>query len=221
MLPFSQEQFLAVFERYNLAVWPVQVILHGLALVVAGLAVKPFGSSSGLVASVLAFFWLWMGVVYHGLFFAAINPAAYLFGALCVTQGVLFLHAGVVRRTLSFHFTWTPSTAVGGLLLVYALVVYPLLGHLLGHRYPAAPSFGVPCPTTIFTFGLLLWTDRRLPTCLLVIPFLWSLVGSTAAVLLTITQDFGLLVAGVVGTALILYRNRVVTEPVERTEERA
>jgi hypothetical protein len=215
MLPFTVEQLLGVFERYNVAVWPMQVILHGLALAAAGLAASPLRQSSRIVASVLAFFWLWMGVVYHWLFFTAINPAAYLFGALCVSQGVLFLDAGMVRHSLSFCFTWNVYAAVGGVFLLYALLVYPLFGHLLSHGYPAAPSFGIPCPATIFTFGLLLWTDRRLPKYLLAIPFLWSLVGSTTAVLLTTTQDFGLLAAGVVGTALILLRDGGTPQPAD------
>jgi hypothetical protein len=44
------------------------------------------------------------------------------------------------------------------------MVVYPLLGIRFGHSYPRAPLFGVaPCPTTIFTFGLLLWATRSVP----------------------------------------------------------
>lgn len=48
----------------------------------------------------------------------------------------------------------------------------PSLGVAIGHTYPAQPTFGLPCPTTIFTFGLLLWVRPPVPWSLLVIPVL-------------------------------------------------
>lgn len=36
----------------------------------------------------------------------------------------------------------------GSLLMLYAMMIYPALGYFLGHVYPKAPTFGVPCPTT-------------------------------------------------------------------------
>ena len=89
---------------------------------------------------------------------------------------------------------------------MYALIVYPALGYWLEHRYPAAPTFGLPCPTTIFTFGILLWTNRRVPFYVLAIPLAWSVMGFWAAISLGITQDLGLLAAGLIGSSLIILR---------------
>ena len=91
--------------------------------------------------------------------------------------------------------------------LVYALIVYPALGYWFGHRYPAAPTFGLPCPTTIFTLGMLLWTDRRVPLYLLPMPLVWSFIGIWAAVSLGMTEDFRLLPAGLIGALLIILRD--------------
>ncbi len=88
-------------------------------------------------------------------------------------------------------------------------VLYPLIGVASGHRYPAMPMFGVaPCPTTIFTFGLLLWTIDRVPKYLLLIPLLWSLLGVVAALQLGIPEDFVLPLSGLVVTALLIWRDR-------------
>jgi hypothetical protein len=95
---------------------------------------------------------------------------------------------------------------VGGEL--YSFVIYPILGYLFGHVYPKNPTFGLPCPTTIFTFGLLLWTDKIVPKYVLVIPSIWSLIGFVAALFLGIKEDYGLLIAGVLGSILILIRDR-------------
>ena len=69
--------------------------------------------------------------------------------------------------------------------------------------------FGVtPCPVTIFTFGLLLLTMRPVPRGLLVIPFVWSLIGGSAAVLLYVPQDWLLLVSGCIAAVLMVFRDR-------------
>jgi hypothetical protein len=89
------------------------------------------------------------------------------------------------------------------------LLIYPVLGYFLGHVYPHSPTFGLPCPTTIFTFGLLLWADNKVPKYLLVIPLLWSLIGFLAAFQLGVLEDVMLLITGLVATTLIWYRDKV------------
>jgi hypothetical protein len=148
-------------------------------------------------------------MVYHILFFSAINIAAYGFGVFFIIQGLLFLWSGGYRGELVFRFQKDLVGLLGLFLIVYAAVLYPVLGYTLGHTYPRAPLFGVaPCPTTIFTLGLLLWVEPRVPTALLLIPLVWTLIGSTAALTLGVTEDFGLLVAGVLGTANLAIRQR-------------
>ena len=122
---------------------------------------------------------------------------------------MLFLVAGTFLGKLSFRFTLEPLPIIGALFILYAMVIYPLLGIFFGHIYPAAPMFGVaPCPTTIFTIGILLWAVKKVPGYLLVIPFLWSLIGMSAVINLRVPQDYGLVIAVVLGTILILIRNR-------------
>lgn len=78
--------------------------------------------------------------------------------------------------------------------------------------------FGVaPCPAIIFTFGFLLWTTGRAPSWLLVIPTLWGLIGFTAVLIRGGLEDTGLLVAGLLGTGLLLYRNRSEKEAQTRS----
>ena len=207
-LPFTTEQFLHVFEAYNTAIWPVQAGAYLLGLGGLAVAVWPVQGSDRIVSSILGAFWLWMGAAYHLTFFRPINPAALGFGIAFLAQGLLFLAVGVVRRRLVFAFRADVYGWTGALFVGYALAIYPALGGLLGHGYPQAPMFGVaPCPTTIFTFAVLLWTVRPVPLWLLVIPGLWSLIGVTAAVRLGILEDIGLLGAALVGTGLLFVRD--------------
>ena len=206
--PFTVEQFLGVFRAYNLAVWPMQIVFYAVAAAVVALAVRPRPGSGPWISGLLALLWAWMGVVYHWDFFRSINPAAALFAAMFVLQAALFLGAGVVRPRLAFRARPGAAGVAGAALVAYALLVYPILGALAGHPYPDGPTFGLPCPTTIFTLGLLLWAERPVPLSVVAIPALWSLIGAAAAVSLGMVEDYALPVAGVVGTGMIAWKNR-------------
>lgn len=207
-LPFSVEQFLQVFEEYNLAVWPAQIVAYVLGAMAVAFAIVRRRGLDRAVSGVLAFFWFFMGAVYHIGFFSPINKAAYVFGSVFIMQGLLFTVFGVWKNQLVFAFKPGLLSVVGALLIAYAMVVYPLIGAAAGHGWPHSPSFGIaPCPGTIFTFGLLLWTASRVPIWLLVIPALWSVVGFVAAIKLGVVEDVGLLVSGVLGATLLVARN--------------
>lgn len=186
----------------------MQIVLYILGIVAIYLAVKRISVGDKTIATILSFFWIWTGIVYHLMHFTAINKAAYIFGVVYIIQGVMFLFTGVVRNRLTFQYRSNAYGIVGAILICYAMVVYPVLGYILGHVYPHSPTFGLPCPLTIFTFSILLWTDRKLPLSIMVIPFLWSIIGFTAALSLGIYEDIGLLIAGVVASIMIVIRNR-------------
>ena len=92
--------------------------------------------------------------------------------------------------------------------MLYALIIYPILGYLFGHKYPYSPTFGLPCPTTIFTFGILLFVNKKIPVLVLIIPLLWSIIGFGAALNLSIYEDYGLLIAGILGFILLVVSNK-------------
>lgn len=207
-MPFTVEQFFAVFSRYNEAVWPAQAIAVIDAVIAIGAALHGGRRAGRLAAIVLAALWLWMGVVYHLQFFSRINPAAVVFAAAFVVEAGLLFWFGVVRGQLVFEPRRDTTGVLGAILLVYALVIYPKLGSALGHAYPAAPTFGLPCPTTIFTFGLLLWARPRVPFSLLIVPVLWAVVGSVAALQLGVGEDAGLAVSALVALPLLVMHSR-------------
>ncbi len=196
MLPFSAEEFFALFARYNLAIWPAQFAAYILGCLAVWAIVMQRTWSWRFGALVLSAFWLWNGVVYHLAFFTTVNPAAYGFAALFVMQGLLFLGSAVSSRDVPLAIAPGACTAIAVGLLVYAMIAYSIIGTLAGHGWPRSPVFGVaPCPTTIFTLGLLILARRIASTWLAVIPILWALIGSTAAVLLGVIEDLGLLAA--------------------------
>jgi len=206
--PFTLDQFLDVFKQYNEAVFPAQILFYLVALAAMYLAIKPTATSDRWIIVILAFLWLWMGIKYHPVFFSPINKAAFLFGSAFVIQGALLLVMGVFQQKLSFRFQPNSYGWTGMALILFALLVYPLLGSALGHSYPSSPTFGLPCPTTIFTFGMLLQSSKKCPISLLIIPFLWSIIGFTAAFHFGILEDTGLLIAGLITLPMVILKNR-------------
>ncbi|MBW6515703.1 MAG: hypothetical protein K0B81_03685 [Candidatus Cloacimonetes bacterium] len=207
-IPFSVDQFLSLFKIYNITVWPIQIFFYLVALLALFLTVKRSALTDKMISIIIAYFWLWMGVIFHLFFFTMINKGAYLFGVLFIIQSILFLYFGLLKSKLSYELKLDLYGITGSIFILYALAVYPLLGHFSGHTYPHSPTFGAPCPTTIFTFGILLLTIKKVPKIILIIPFLWSLTGFSAALNLLIREDFGLLIAGLLGTILIIIKDR-------------
>jgi hypothetical protein len=194
-MPFTAQQFFDVFGRYHAALWPAPVFLNVVAVVAIVLAWRGRANDGRWVSGILVALWAWMAVAYHGAFFAAINPAAWLFAFVFLLQAAWLAWQGIVRARLRFAFRRDVLGWMGSALLAYALVVYPLAGWALGHRYPETPTFGLPCPTTIFTIGLLMFAVPPMPRSVLAIPVLWAAVGASAAFLLGVYQDLGLLAA--------------------------
>jgi hypothetical protein len=207
-LPFSQGEFLGVFARYNTGIWPLQIVIALVALAIAALALWSGERRGSWVVAGLAVLWDWAGIVYHWGYFVAISPAAYIFGVAFVTQSALLLWIGVARRRLVFRPRGDVAGIIGGLLVAYALVGYPIVSMAVGHAYPRTPSFGVPGPVTIFTLGLLLWLETLIPVRLLVIPVGWSIVASFAVVSMGMLEDYGLMIAALLALVGTAWKNR-------------
>ena len=190
--PFSADQFFAVFAAYNTVMWPVQVFLWALGISIVTVALRA-PQYSRLVMAVVAALWVWMAVAYQWGFFAKINPMAVAFGFLFMAEAAAIVWFGVKKRQLALaDDATTGARFLSGALIAYALIGYPIVGLLAGQRYPEMPTFGLPCPTTIFTLGILLLCKPRFPWLVLVVPVLWGLIGTTAAVSFGVVEDFAL-----------------------------
>lgn len=206
-LPFTREQFFDVFGAYNTALWPGALVLWLASLLIAVRLLMERRPVDRVIIILLSIHWAWSGLAYHVAFFTRINPAAWVFGALFLLQAGLFFWWGAMRGGLQFaprHPSWAP---VGWALIGYALV-YPAINAAQHGTLVRIPTFGVPCPTTIFTAGLLmLVTTRSWPVS--IIPIVWSVIGGSAAFLLDVRADYVLPLAGIVLALRSLRRDGV------------
>jgi hypothetical protein len=218
-LPFTADQFISVFTRYNEAIGPLPILAYALAALSLFLVFRRPAAASRVVPLVLAGMWAFTGIAYHLVSFSAINPAARLFGALFVLQAIFFA-VEAFRGRVAYTFSIRKMRSrMGVIMVLFSSVIYPIIGAASGHGYPNGPVFGLtPCPLVIFTFGTLLLTDRTLPKYLVAIPLMWALVGSTAARALGIHEDTGLLVTGLLATTMLLTRRSVPRDPAQPSE---
>ena len=212
-IPFSVEAFYGVFTAYNTAVWPMQLPLMALGVLAVVLLTRQRSYSSIGISSILALLWVWQALAYHLAFFTIINPLAYAFAAVFLVGAAVFFWQGVYRNKLIFRPTPGWRGWAGWGLLIFAFLIYPAWTYLTGHRYPAFPTFGLPCPTTLFTIGLLAFLVKPYPRSPLVVPVLWCFVGSQAAFAFDVHADLGLIVAGAVGLALMVRPKVLAVKP--------
>lgn len=215
--PFSADEFLEVFRRYNEAVWPAQLILLAAGATAAVAAyranLRHAWRWAQIAFALVAGLWLWSGLAYHKAFFAELTPAGAVFGSLFIAQAGLLLIATTQSAT-QYEPASRISIIAGSALLAYAFVLYPAIGLALGHGYPSAPSFGTPCPTTIFTFGIFCLLASIVPRFLMVIPLLWAVIGSYAALGFGVGEDVALLLAAV--TTLVVIHHETHHTPLAR-----
>lgn len=204
-MPFTTEEFLLLFEDYNTSVWPMQLIWYVLGLFAISFLFIKKVTTGVLVNLILALLWFWMGAVYHFLYFSSINPMAYLFGILFIVQSAIFIWAGVIGKELAYRVKFDLKGLTGLLFLIFTIVVYPILSYSFGHVYPRTPTFGLPCPTTIFTFGILLFAANKVKWYVFIIPLLWSFIGFSAAIDLSMKEDYSLVVAGVIAALFLIF----------------
>jgi hypothetical protein len=71
---------------------------------------------------------------------------------------------------------------------------------------------GLPCPTTILTFGILLLSDKKFSKYLLIIPSLWAIIGITAVMRLGVYQDSMMLIAAIIADVWLIKSKAVPDE---------
>ncbi len=176
-LLFSPRTYYRLFELYNAAVWPLQIVTLALGMAVLAIILRNPPWSGRAVAAILAALWLLVAWAYLLERYDTINWAARYFAIGFAVQAGLLLLTGVIRNRLRFDVSSVVGK-IGIALMIYALAIHPILAPLSGRPWTQAEIFGLaPDPTAIVTLGILVASARPLPP-LFVIPMLWCLLTS-------------------------------------------
>jgi uncharacterized protein DUF6064 len=174
-LLFSPRTYYRLFELYNAAVWPAQIVTLALGLAILMTVLRGAAWSGRVVAALLAALWLSVAWAYLLERYDTINWAARYFAIGFVVQAALLAWTGIIRDRLRFG-VGDITGKIGLALVVYALVIHPLIAPLTGRPWTQAEIFGLaPDPTAVATLGILLAADRP-GLHLFAIPLLWCVL---------------------------------------------
>jgi hypothetical protein len=173
-LLFSPRTYYRLFELYNAAIWPLQIVAVGLGAAIPVLSRRNRGR---LVAAILAAGWYWIAADFLAHRYATINWAASYFAWAFAIEGVLLIWLGIFRNGLVFARPTDLAGRMGLGMFLFALFVEPLAAPLLGRGWRGVELFGVaPDPTAVATLGILLLSRGRGRGALMIVPVLWCAV---------------------------------------------
>ncbi|MNF68025.1 hypothetical protein D3C84_498560 [compost metagenome] len=180
LLLFAPRTYYRLFELYNLELWPLQLLALALGTTVLVLWRRGGARAGRAIAAILLLCWLWVAWGFHWQRYASINLAAGYFALAFVVQAALLLWSGVLRGRLAPAATTRLQQRAGLVLLLFALLIFPAIGPLLGRSWTQAEVFGMaPDPTALATLGVLLLAGGRPAWGLWPLPVAWCLVSGT------------------------------------------
>lgn len=210
---FSLETYYRLFERYNAAIWPGQIVALGLGAAIAAFLRRGAGPRRGrLIAGILAASWLWIAIAFHATRYAPIHRGAVYFAWAFGLEALLLVGAGALRGGLTFERRGDAVGRAGIAIFLFALLVQPLIGTLFGRGWRQMEVFGVaPDPTAVGTLGILLLVAGRVRWELIAVPALWCAFSGATLLAMGTPVGWVLIAAGafaVVGSALNWGRRR-------------
>ncbi|HET6223622.1 MAG TPA: DUF6064 family protein [Dongiaceae bacterium] len=177
-LLFSPHTYYRLFELYNAAIWPAQILALALAVAILVLLRAGGAGRDRVIAELLAAAWLWVAWAYLLERYDTINWAARYFAIGFAIEALLLIAAGLLLGRLRFQPAASVTSRLGLGLFLFALVLQPLIGPLVGRQWTQLEIFGVaPDPTVVGTLGLLLTAAGRAVWLLLVIPLHWCAIS--------------------------------------------
>ena len=213
LLLFAPATYYRLFELYNLALWPAQIVALALGAAVLVLARRGGEREGRALAAILAACWLWVVWAWFMERYATINWAAGYFAAGFAVEALLLLWTGTVRGRLLFRAGRDAIGRLGAAIFVFALAAQPLIGPLLaGRPWTQAEVFGMaPDPTAVATLGILLTAPGAAALGLMIIPLLWCAIGG--ATLWTMESPDALVLPTAAALALLLSAWKALSRP--------
>jgi hypothetical protein len=195
-LMFSPRTYYRMFELYNRAVWPAQLVALVFGVTLVACVARPTALRSRAAATILAGAWLWVAFAFHLRRFAAIHTGAKYLAAAGVVEVLLLLGFVVQPGSPGSSRRLGRNDLVGLAIALFAVGVQPLIGPLLGRDWHQVELFGLaPDPTALATLGVLLVLRRPWSWLAWVVPILWCLFSG--ATLWTLgASDFWILPFG-------------------------
>lgn len=215
-MEITLEQLMNAISQSNETIWPFQYVALALSFLGVYLAFRKSKTSDWTIVGIMIFFYLWNALVFWLPMAKEGFTTGYVFMVIFFFESGYLLYAGL-KENLSFHFKSSVTAIIGLVIIAYGLIFYPIVGLLIGRQYPAlifSPLFS--CPLNIWVMGMFLLTEKPLPRCLVMVPFVWGLIGFFFVVI-GLYEDIVLILMNILGAILIWSRDlRMIREEKQR-----
>jgi hypothetical protein len=199
---FSLHSYYRLFELYNRAIWPAQILALALGIVIWGLLRRAEPWRGRLVAAILAVGWLWVAIAFHAHRYATLTWTARYFAWAFALEAALLIWIGAIRGRLTFE-----RRTAGMAIFVFALIAQPLIGRVLGRGWPQVELFGIaPDPTAVATLGVLLLATGQVRSELMALPLLWCAISGATLLSMRAPEAWIPLAAAVLVVSLSIRR---------------
>ncbi len=145
-LMFSPRTYYRLFELYNAAIWPAQLVAIALGVAILVLLCRGEPWSGRAVAATLAACWLWVAWAFFVLRYDTINWAGSYFAAGFAIEALLLVWVGIVRDRLRLRKARIWLAEPDSAIVLYALAIHPLINMLVGRPW-CKSSFSAWRPT--------------------------------------------------------------------------
>lgn len=154
---FSERAYWALFEDLNQAYWPAPLVAIAFGVAALFAAYRRAGAGPALILGLLTLAWGISGWSFVWQRYTTINWAAAYLAPLFAVQALLFLAATAGPFSVQLaQRSSAPARALGGALVLYALLAHPIAAVIDGRTPWSAEVFGfAPLPTALATLGFL------------------------------------------------------------------
>jgi Family of unknown function (DUF6064) len=213
-LLFSPRTYYRLFELYNRAIWPAQIMALAIGTATLGLLRSRAAWQRRLVMAILAGSWLWVAWAYLLARYDSINWVGSYFAAGFAVQAALLLWRSTLRAP-AFKLGPDLVSGTGLTMSVFAILLFPLIAPAMGRPWMQAEIFGIaPDPTVIATLGTILLASGRVLWELLAIPLIWCAVSGLTLWVMNSPDAPVPLVAGLLAAALAIRKSWSGTHPI-------
>jgi hypothetical protein len=174
----SAENWWKIIERYNMQIYPLQIILWIIAaLLVIWLFLKPGMLQNILIKTYLSITFAWTGIMFFMILAGDITGDSYgnyLFGSIFIVISIFFA-IDIFRNKMHFSLPEVRWRKYSTLFLILLVLCYSFFGLVFRHNFNSIVGLGtLPCPTTALALVILTTALPRVNKIAYIMLLLWA-----------------------------------------------
>ena len=174
LIPFTPDVYVGMFADYNMTIWPGHLVGLAFMWTMVICARRGGRANTGIVLTIIAGLWIWVGYKFHLEHYAQLNWAAVTFGWVFIAQGLLIFVWGTVAKTVEVRVHSDKFSVLGLLLMLASIALHPMFAYAAGFPIAAGQTAGmVPLSLIMLSFSGFALLVRRPPLWVVMVPLLW------------------------------------------------